>query len=144
MTKRAIAALTGLILLTGCTNSAAPADPTPAATATGTARTLHIRLEADVTGDGEATVAYEGDPADPNGGTETFRAHWTREFDIGYLDWTALNKVHVNVTEHSGKEAPVSCRTWYDGTVGGHGTKTGPLKSAGCHISHGDAGDEED
>jgi hypothetical protein len=58
-------------------------------------------------------------------------------------DWTAVNKVHVSVTEHCGKDATVSCRTLYDDTVGGHATKTAPLKTAGCHISYGDDGEEE-
>lgn len=144
VTTRAVAALTGLIVLSGCTVSVPPSQPSPVGTATGSARTMHIRLEAYVSGDGEATVAYEGDPADPDGGTETFQVHWAREFDVGYQDWTALNKVHVSVTELSGRNAAVQCRTLYDGTVGGHAKKIGPLKTVGCHISYGDVGDEEE
>lgn len=144
MTRRVVAALTGVILISGCAVPVQPARPTTAATVTGTSRTMRIVLEANVTGDGEATVAYEGDPTDPDGGMDTFRAHWTREFDIGYQDWAAIGKVHVTVNEHSGLNATVSCATLYDNTVGGNGKRTGPFKSAGCHIACGDVGDEEE
>ena len=149
MTKRILSAFAGLILLAGCGTT--PAAPTPGATLPATAvatntrlpgKTMHITLKAAVTGDGEAAASFTGDPTTPDGGVDTFRGSWQREFDIAYQDWTAIGRIKLEVTERSNKDARVDCTILYDDYVGGAGHKTGPGKTTRCHISYGDVGDD--
>lgn len=139
-----LAAVAVTALLAGCGAVAtAPAAPGPTPSSTPTGRLWHIVLEATVSGDGEATATYTGDPSNPAGGSETFQHRWTHEFDIPELDLTALGRVHLAVIEKSGANATITCTTRYDNRIGGQRKKTGAHQTAGCHISYGDAGDEE-
>jgi len=147
--KRILAAVAGLVLLAGCasappaaTTGAGPTSHSTVATHGAPGKTLHITLKATVTGDGEAAASYAGDPTDPDGGVEPFTGSWQREFDIGYMDWAAINKVELKVTERSNKNVRVDCTILYDDTVGGHGHKTGPGKTTRCIIAYGDVGDD--
>lgn len=145
-----LAAVAGPVLLAGCasapptgTTATAPTFPATAAATNGVAgKTHHITLKAAVTGDGEAAASYAGDPTDPDGGVEPFTGSWQREFDIGYQDWAAMDKVELKVTERSNKNVRVDCTILYDDTVGGHGHKTGPGKTTRCIIAYGDVGDD--
>ncbi len=132
--RRLLATIASLLLLAGCATGPA-ATPTPR-------QTMHITLKATVTGDGAAKATYTGDPTDPDGGVDRFEGSWQREFDIGYQDWAAIDKIELDVTESAGKNARVDCLILYDDTVGGHGHKTGPHKTTRCRISYGDVGDD--
>ena len=140
MSKRVLAGIASLLVFAGCGTPAPLASPTGSATAhsTATAKTMHVTLKATVTGDGDASVTYAGDPTEPAGGTATFQHTWQREFDIGYQDWAAINKIHMRVTEMSGKNATVTCAVGYDDHGGIPGHRRGPHKATTCYLSYGD------
>ena len=137
---RALAGIACFVVFAGCGTTAPSATPTGNATVHGTlpAKAMHVILTATVTGEGNASVTYAGDPSEPAGGTTTFQHSWQREFDIGHQDWEAIDKISVKVTEVSGNDATVTCAVGYDDHGGIPGHRRGPHKATTCYLSYGD------
>ncbi len=133
MTRRALAVL-GCLLIAGCALSAPSstqtAEPTFHSTAVATSTvvppgTIHVLMEATITGDHEGSIRYRGGPQTDI--ERTFQKSWRFEFDASKADaHDTLVRTSMSVTAlTSNSKAKVTCRITVDGVVADKRWQTG-------------------